>query len=384
MFRQSKLKLFLFFFSVLSGFLFGIVYYKYQVTVNEFYQNSHPFSALTEQYKKRHIEFDPRLLNSRDKYREWLEERHFKRVSINPEIKSFSPDRTRLRTEAKLLYKTIKVHCLVLTRSREHSHTVLDTWARNCNSISFYSKFNDSANPFLTRLFVGDESIYSARTFCKLFIDLLDKEHKFDWLLITIDGTFAIVDNLRFHVVSFNSSLPYYMGRPVKHLMQNAYNAYDSGIVLSRGAIQKLIESTFKSEQTCLERFNATQLIPNASFDSFIGYELYLNSILPMFTMDKQSSLFHPFTPARHIQPKLIYTQDTFWSSQVLPTYSGLKACSDKAITFGSFIPGEIRLVDYILYHVSIFNQQYSGKGNDLPPIESYKVPSDLDKRNKV
>ena len=372
-------KLFLFLCSILSGVLFAIVLSQYELI-----SNIHsPVGKNLAQTK----EWSGQLDNSLQplQYREWLRLKGFASEKIPHEELSYGPNRLQYQTEADYLFNQTKVLCLVLTTSRNRSRAMLNTWTKHCNDVGFYAKFSDSKNKKLTKIKLLDDSLVSSRTFCRVFVHLISKRTDFDWLLVTGDFTYAIVENLRHFLSPANASIPSYIGRPVHHYFLGVYNALDSGIVLSKASVNLLANGVFRSDADCVN-INSNRVIYSGNFDAFVGMELAKHGIKPTNSLDMTEngagSRFHPFKPEKLISPELISVFDTYWSSNVLPIKSGINCCSDKAITFTGFSPVTMYFIEYLLYHLTAFTELDGHKGiGNQQAYENYKVPSDMDRK---
>ncbi|OTF81948.1 hypothetical protein BLA29_009936, partial [Euroglyphus maynei] len=156
-----------------------------------------------------------------------------------------------------------------------------------------------------------DDSLLSPRTFCLAFIDLMARvESDYDWLLITTDQTYAIVENLRHLVAPLNPRNHFYIGRPIQHYFLGVYNSFDSGIVFSRSTVDLLAKKLFNGN--CID-LSTNGLVYGGQFDSYIGMFLAKHGVLPENSYDHSNNMrqsggtrFHPFMPERHLNPELI------------------------------------------------------------------------------
>lgn len=316
------LKFVLLILSILSGALFAIVWRNYELAVVRL-SNLH--SPMGPSVKVRQVlqPMPPGL-----SYQEWLEEQGLRSETIPREDLSYG-NGTMLESEAKWLANHTRVLCMVLTTSRNRARALNNTWTRHCNDVIFYGRYHEKKLPYV-KLKVLDENLFSPRTFCLAFVDLIDRKSDYDWLLITTDHTYAIVENLRHYVAPYtelSSSSPLYLGRPVHHYFLGTFNAYDSGIVLSLAAINLLANTVFLNRTTCAHLQDGQSLVLSGSFDAYIGAQLSKHGVKAINTLDGQESRFHPFMPEKHIRPQTISVFDSYWTSNVLPVSGGLHCC---------------------------------------------------------
>lgn len=382
-------KLFLIFCSVLSGVLFAIVWRNYEQTVLRLVPLSsspldvHPWNS--PEYLQANL--DNAIQNSYN-YEQWLKQKGLESIPIPREDISYGKkiDNT---LESEFLANQTRVVCMILATKKTRSRALNNTWTKYCNQKMFYGSYHEMKIPYV-KLKLYDDSLLSPRTFCFGFIDLLNKieDDNFQWILITTDHTFAIIENLRYMVAPLNYHENFYIGRPVHHYFLGVYNSFDSGIVLSRGTVQLLANTLFLNRSTCAH-LPMNGMVYGGQFDSYIGLHLSRYGIRAQNTFDNSNkngqptggSRFHPYMPEKHLNPHLISVFDSYWSSNVLPINAGLGCCSDRAITFTGFSSVTMYFIEYLLYHLSAFTK-FDGPrvlGNLPPPYESYRVHSDMD-----
>ncbi|KAI2808138.1 hypothetical protein BLOT_006080 [Blomia tropicalis] len=374
------LKVFLFSCSVLSGILFAIVLKNYQVTVLRVGNSHTPINKHSNNGDDFVDKLDNRLQT--DQYDEWLRKQGFVNEPIPHEDLSYGQNQPEAQIEAEFLFKQTKVLCMVFTNSRNRSRALANTWTKHCNEAVFYGSFHDSLNDKLVKINILDQNLYSPRTFCRSFVHLLSNHSNFDWLLITTDRTYAIVENLRYYLSGVNSSDYWYIGRPVHHYFLGVYNSFESGIVLSSASVNLLANDVFWNDNTCKNGIETNTGIYSGNFDAFISMHLLNHGIKPANTLDKSkgSTRFHPFMPERHINPELISIFDSYWTSNVLPIKGGFSCCSKRAITFNGFSSVTMYFIEYLLYHLTAFTEQDGTKGlGNRPAYNTYIVPSDFD-----
>lgn len=384
--------------SILSGALFAVVWRHYELVVSRIGSLHSPLGGGKNGAREWSRQLSSTGLNATS-YADWLAAQGLVSVPIPREELSYGRWRGREReTESAFLFNRSRVLCMVMAGTKNRSRALRHTWTRHCNEVVFFAKFADRKNDRLVRLQLLDNSLLSPRTFCRAFVGVTSGSSssrgggggwsQFDWLLITTDHTYAIVDNLRQYLAPVNASTPLYLGRPVHHYFLGVYNALDSGIVLSRGAVQLLLaEGVFTSDAACLN-IDTGAAVYSATFDAYIGMLLARRGVRPANTLDARGgSRFHPYRPEKHLMPELLSVFDSYWSSNVLPIKGGsdgFGCCSQQAITFTGFTPVTMYFIDYLLYHLAGFTEAdgQTGIGN-MPSYESYRVPSELDDSRK-
>ena len=105
-----------------------------------------------------------------------------------------------------------RLFCLILTvedaSHNKQAKAVNRTWARRCDHVAYSSNVNQSQS--LPIIYVGESSKNKSRIVHRLFKTLriiyIDMAHKFDWLYVADDDTYAIIENLR-HFLSEKNPL---------------------------------------------------------------------------------------------------------------------------------------------------------------------------------
>ncbi|CAG2100209.1 unnamed protein product [Medioppia subpectinata] len=303
-------------------------------------------------------------------YDQWVGQKCIKRQDVSQEIKSFE-SKSDVMFESEYLFKRVGVLCLVLSKSRKSSQAVRLTWANHCNHVIFFGPFSDRKIPVIKY-----PPASTHVSFCHSFITAMNQfSGQFDWLFIAYDETYAIIENLRHYVAPLNASSLYYLGRAVKHYFSGVYNAADSGIVLSRGAVERIAKA-FSNETVC--DLNFIEGIGSVSRNFEISLALILGRFgcTPVDTRDlRRRGRFHAFPPERQLVPGMISMFNSYWRNGVFLSSNDEHCCSDKSITFNGVLPAAMYLTEYLLYHMSIFSTHNNplGLGNKPPPYSSYK-----------
>jgi len=212
-------------------------------------------------------------------------------------------------------------------------------------------------------------------SFCRIALQVHHKyAGKYKWLLLAEDSSFVLVENARFYVAPLDHSKPYYLGRPEQKYGSPPYNAPDSTILLSAGAFDQLVD-TYKKNDNC-----GKSSLLNGTLQVSRSYEVSMGIIFNSLNNDTESiggpqdtrdgegkSRFLAFAPKNHLIPGLISIFNSFWRKNVVPIGEGSDCCSDHAISFHGLTPTQMYLTEYLLYHLSIFDDSPLGLGNQKP-----------------
>ena len=167
-----------------------------------------------------------------------------------------------------------------------------------------------------------------------------------------------------------------------------AYNALDSGILLSQAALLVLTGQFFSNFSACQksqillphpdnERVsnsaahdNQTILLTR-SFDTSIA-QLFVthNNTRPYDTRDGRGrAKFMAFSPEKYLIKGAISLFSVFWRHNIFHSPIGSDCCSPEAIFLNGVSPSRMFLLDYLLYHTAVFRNSPLGIGNE--PVNS-------------
>lgn len=252
-------------------------------------------------------------------------------------------------------FKKLSLLCLIFSKSSGASNAVKLTWSKRCNYSFFYGTFQNDSIPVIKY-----NPSSSATYFCKILFTLWDKyKEKFDWLFIATDYIFALIDNLQQYICALDSKQVYYLGRPVKVYHTPIYNVHESGIVLSKGAVDVIIHSLINSSY-CGKLNHPLIGQLNKKYDINIAIILQLQKHYPFDTRDAlKRARFLAFSPEKHLLPNQISYFNPFWRNNLLPFLNGHQCCSNQAITLPRIFPLQMHFYEFLLYHFVKVSDQY-------------------------
>jgi len=342
----------LFVVSFIFGVLFAVLVHFYQLSV-ELRQQLIPHGS-TYDYA----------------YESWLHGQGVRSVGTDPDKgryknrhfnQTFTEDSLDPATEAFYLYEKIPVFCVVIDPATADSAlAVKNTWGKHCNrQFFFHRKENDSIVPVIK---VPSKSAFAV--LCDSLRQIVSEDSNFEWILFASDDTFVLPENLRYYVAPFDSSQPFYLGHAMK-FWNVIYNWGDAGYVLSKGAVDKLLEH-FNSTQKCSE---GGKYWKNA--DWYLAKNLATLGIVPRDTRDYMGrGRFNGYSFKRLLFPGGVSLFERYWRDSLYLSEDGPKCCSNNAITFhGIQSKSKMYQLEYLFYHLRPF--PFGGKeGNVVPPPE--------------
>lgn len=165
-------------------------------------------------------------------------------------------------------------------------------------------------------------------------------------------------------------------GRPVKRFGLPAFNALDSGILLSQGSLLFLKTQYFTNSSSCekhhiqtSQSFNQTNkqtIAISRNFESSIAQLLQThNDTRPCDTRDQRKrAKFMPFSPEKYLVKGSISMFSVFWRQNIFHSPIGTTCCSPDAIAFNGISPTKMYLTNYLLYHTAVFRNSPLRLGN--------------------
>ena len=208
----------------------------------------------------------------------------------------------------------VNVLCLIFVKTSKSTKAIKSTWSKRCSYTLFYGTFKDDSIPI-----INYKPSYSSKYFCNILFTIWDRhKDKADWLFIAKDDIFAIINSLKYYVCTLDPHQFYYLGRPIKMYQKPFYNVLDSGIVLSKGAIEILIKSLINSS-FCGNLTHPLIGPLHKKFDITIAIILKAHNVFPFDTRDTQlRARFLAYLPQDHILPNKISYYNPFWRNNLL------------------------------------------------------------------
>ena len=178
-------------------------------------------------------------------YELWLAARGMESAPVDPDVGRYSD--TSAANEAEFLKKEVRVTCLLFPETIDGAKAVRDTWGGHCNDLRLYSHKLSNDTHGVEKLAVKS----SFALLCNALHKMRDSAHKdLQWVLVASDNTFVLVENLRYFLAPMNSSRSHYLGHAMTFWAQ-VYNWGDAGYILSRGAIDRLLDEKFPTAESC-------------------------------------------------------------------------------------------------------------------------------------
>jgi len=153
-------------------------------------------------------------------------------------------------TEWNWLKKQVSITCAIFVETLKLGKSIKATWGKRCNNVYFFG--HRLKNAELPIIDVNIKIVSSWQLLCEAMNYIWNHQvDKLQWIIFVKDNTIIIPENLRYMVASLNYTNDYYLGHSVI-LWGQAYNVAQSGYVLSRGALNKVVQM-FNSTDKCIK-----------------------------------------------------------------------------------------------------------------------------------
>lgn len=200
-------------------------------------------------------------------YEVWFRKQGYKRKYVSWDTMRYNKCDNN-PTESEVLFKKIKVFCIVFVYNDKNFEGAKHTWLNGCNNFQAIS-IKTKKNKFIAVKRTKENSSWFL--LCETLKNIIEK---YDWYLIVYDTTFVILENLRYFVAPFNSTENYYFGYAVK-FWSTVYNSGQAGYVISKG--------TLKSIKTILKKECSNMVYWNRE-DFYLGMYLKLHYLNHVFS----------------------------------------------------------------------------------------------------
>lgn len=258
-------------------------------------------------------------------------------------------------SQMQMLTNQVRVSCVIMVQPKILLYwaTALDTWSKHCDKAVFYTSESSKA---LEAVDLAEKDDWARLR--KALKHAYENAGDLRWFFIAQPTTFAIIENLKYLLLTKDPSEPFYLGKTMKS-GELEYVAYDSGIVLSQEALRRLVK-VFSDEDKCPERGRALWKLDE---DKQLAVCLKYTGVFAENGEDTHGKgLFN----IKNVES--LITE----SMKLNPTNVVEGCCSDMAVTFNGMSPNQMQVMMYGVYRLRPY-------GHDFHDILKFDPPEGSD-----
>ncbi|KAF7228400.1 C1GALT1-specific chaperone 1 [Nothobranchius furzeri] len=268
-------------------------------------------------------------------------------------VKAASKDELKHFSDGQLLElnNRIQVYCIIMVQPKNLVYwaTTLDTWSKHCDKPVFYTS---EASKALEAIDLNEKDDWSRLR--KALTHAYKNAGDLRWFFLAQPTTFAIIENLKYLVLTKDPEEPFYLGRAVKS-GELEYVEYDGGIVLSYEALKRLVQ-VFQDEEKCPEKGRALWKL---SEDKQLAVCLKYTGVFAENGEDTNGKgLFNTKSVDSLIQDSM---RDN-------PTDVVEGCCSDLAVTFNGMSPNQMQVMMFGVYRLRPYGHDFHDLLTFYPP----------------
>ncbi|XP_031718743.1 C1GALT1-specific chaperone 1 [Anarrhichthys ocellatus] len=240
------------------------------------------------------------------------------------------------------LSSQVQISCIIMVQPKilVYWATAVNTWSKHCDKAVFYTSESSKA---LDAVDLNEKDDWARLR--KALQHAYENAGDLRWFFVAQATTFAIVENLKYLVLTKDPIEPFYLGNAMKS-GELEYVAYDSGIVLSYEALKRLVH-VFQDEDKCPERGRALWKL---SEDKQLAVCLKYTGVFAENGEDAQGKgLFNS---------KSVYSLISD-SMKANPNNVVEGCCSDMAVTFNGMSPNQMQVMMFGVYRLRPYGHDF-------------------------
>ncbi|KAM5292339.1 C1GALT1-specific chaperone 1-like protein [Ctenodactylus gundi] len=244
------------------------------------------------------------------------------------------------------LGRSIRVLCIILAESEGESYwtALKETWPKHCDKAELHGARVLSVGK-------NDKWTQMRRIYKHVFEKYGDS---YNWYFLALPTTFAVVENLKYFLLTRDASQPFYLG----HTLPSGdleYVTLEGGIVLSIESMRRFHRLILNNVTNCAD----PRVIWNFSSDQQLAVCLKYAGILAEHAEDYEGrNVFNTKSIAGLLKDAM--------PSNPWQVVKG--CCSDMAVTFNGLTPKKMEVMMYGVYRLRAFGHHFKDSLVFLPP----------------
>lgn len=245
-------------------------------------------------------------------------------------------------SQMQMLTNQVRVSCVIMVKPKilVYWATAVDTWSKHCDKAVFYTS---EASKALQAVDLNEKDEWVMLR--KALKHAYENSGDLRWFFVAQATTFAIIENLKYLVLTKDPSEPFYLGKTLTS-GELEYVSYDSGIVLSYEALRRLVK-VFQDEDKCPEQQRGLWKL---SEDKQLAVCLKYTGVFAENGEDAHGKgLFN----SKNVDSLITDSMKTN------PTNVVEGCCSDMAVTFSGMSPNQIQVMMYGVYRLRPYGHDF-------------------------
>ncbi|KAM6999815.1 C1GALT1-specific chaperone 1 [Tautogolabrus adspersus] len=268
-------------------------------------------------------------------------------------VKAASKDELTSLSDSHIqeLSNQVRVYCVIMVQPKilVYWATAADTWSKHCDKAVFYTSEQSKA---LEAVDLNEKDEWARLR--KALKHAYDNAGDLRWFFVAQPTTFAIIENLKYLVLTKDPSQPFYLGNAMKS-GELEYVAYDSGIALSYEALRRLV-NIFQDEDKCPERGRALWKL---SDEKQLAVCLKYTGVFAENGEDARGKgLFNSKSVETLIKDSMNDNPNNVVEG----------CCSDMAVTFNGMSPSQMQVMMFGVYRLRPYGHNFLDSLVFLPP----------------
>ncbi|XP_061542361.1 C1GALT1-specific chaperone 1 [Phycodurus eques] len=236
----------------------------------------------------------------------------------------------------------VRVYCIVMVQPKilVYWAAAMGTWSKHCDKAVFYTSESSKA---LEAVELHERDDWAR--LCKALKHAYENAGDLRWFFVAQPTTFAIIENLKYLLLTKDPGEPFYMGNALKS-GELEYVAYESGIVLSYEALKRFVH-VLNNKEMCPVNVNHLWKL---SEDKQLAVCLKYTGVFAENGEDARGmGLFNGKSVEALIKDSMKNNPNDVVEG----------CCADLAVTFNGMTPNQMQVMMYGVYRLRPYGHEF-------------------------